>query len=184
VREGLDRFPAGSRDQVLLLFSAHSLPTRVINRGDPYPQEVGASVQAIVEELKLPNPYLLAYQSAVGPVAWQGPSTEQVIRDLGRQGQRKVLVVPVAFTSDHIETLAEIDLEYGALAKECGISEFHRAAALNAAPGFLRALGEIASRHLAAGEASSTQYPLRCPGCSNPECRQIVNPNKPGVWRP
>src|SRR5206468_3128381 len=83
VREGLQRFPPETRDRALLLFSAHSLPLHIIDRGDPYPQEIGASVQRVVEQLTAPNPYLLAYQSEVGPVRWLGPHTEQIIRMLG-----------------------------------------------------------------------------------------------------
>ncbi len=85
----LTRFDAADRDQVLLLFSAHSLPLDVIDRGDAYPQEVGASVQRVVERLGAPNRYLLAYQSDVGPVRWLGPSTEQVIRRLGARGEKR-----------------------------------------------------------------------------------------------
>src|SRR5688572_1633700 len=83
VREGMEQFEPADRGKVLLLFSAHSLPLNVIDRGDPYPQEVGATVQRVVERLGAPNPYLLAYQSDVGPVRWLGPSTEKVIRRLG-----------------------------------------------------------------------------------------------------
>ena len=89
----MDRHFVGSeyqaeRDHVVLLFSAHSLPLNVIDRGDPYPQEVGASVQRVVELLGVSNPYILAYQSEVGPVRWLGPSTEQVIRRLGARAVR------------------------------------------------------------------------------------------------
>jgi ferrochelatase len=161
---------------VLLLFSAHSLPLDVIDRGDAYPQEVGASVQRVVECLKVPNPYLLAYQSDVGPVRWLGPSTEQVIRQFGARGQRELLVVPIAFTSDHIETLSELDREYGEVAHQVGITQYERAPALNDRPRFLDALAEIARDHLASGAPHSTQYPMRCAGCSNPQCRNILNP--------
>jgi protoporphyrin/coproporphyrin ferrochelatase len=173
VRQGLQQYPPETRDQALLLFSAHSLPLHIIDRGDPYPQEVGASVQRVVEALGAPNPYLLAYQSEVGPVRWLGPSTERVIRQLGEKGHKDVLVVPIAFTSDHIETLSELDREYGALAEEVGIVNYHRVPALNDRPGFIDALADIAREHLASGRAFSTQYPGRCPGCVNPACRQI-----------
>jgi protoporphyrin/coproporphyrin ferrochelatase len=148
----------------------------VIDRGDSYPQEVGASVQAVVEALAAPNPYLLAYQSEVGPVRWLGPRTEEVIRRLGRRGHKQVLVVPIAFTSDHIETLSELDREYGEVAHHAGISEYRRAPALNDRPRFLDALAEIVRDHLHSGEAYSTQYPTRCAGCTNPQCRNILNP--------
>ena len=143
VQEGLSRFAPSVRDRVTILFSAHSLPLDVIDRGDSYPQEVGASVQRVVECLGAPNPFILAYQSDVGPVRWLGPSTEQVIRRLGGRGQRELLVVPIAFTSDHIETLSELDREYGEVAHEVGITQYVRAPALNARPRFLDALAEI-----------------------------------------
>ena len=176
VREGLDQFASSDRGKVLILFSAHSLPLDVIDRGDSYPQEVGASVQRVVECLQAPNPYLLAYQSDVGPVRWLGPSTEQVIRRLGARGQKHVLVVPIAFTSDHIETLSELDREYGEVAHEVGITEYRRAPALNDRPRFLDALAEIVNEHLHSDAAHSTQYPMRCAGCTNPQCRNILNP--------
>ncbi len=176
VKEGLSQFEPAVRDQVLLLFSAHSLPLDVIDRGDAYPQEVGASVQGVVERLGAPNRYLLAYQSDVGPVRWLGPSTEQVIRRLGARGEKRVLVIPIAFTSDHIETLSELDREYGEVAHQAGITEYRRAPALNDRPRFLGALAAIVHQHLRSGERHSTQYPLHCAGCSNSQCRNILNP--------
>jgi ferrochelatase len=176
VRDGLAEFAPSVRDQAVILFSAHSLPLDVIDRGDSYPQEVGASVQAVVEALRAPNPYLLAYQSDVGPVRWLGPSTEQVIRRLGARGHKHLLVVPIAFTSDHIETLSELDREYGEVAHQAGITGYVRAPALNDRPRFLDALAEIVADHLASGASYSTQYPLRCAGCTNSQCRNILNP--------
>jgi ferrochelatase len=176
VRDGLEQFDPAQRDRVLLLFSAHSLPLDVIDRGDAYPQEVGASVQAVVERLGRPNPYLLAYQSEVGPVRWLGPSTEKVIRRLGARGVKQLLVVPIAFTSDHIETLSELDLEYGEVAHQAGITEYRRTPALNERPRFLDALADVVRQHLASGQPSSSLYRTRCPGCENPQCRQILNP--------
>jgi ferrochelatase len=104
VRLGLEQFQEGEREDVLLLFSAHSLPLSIIDRGDPYPQEVGASVHEVLKAGAFPNEFLLSYQSEVGPVRWLGPSTEQVIRELGAKGKKKVLAVGIAFTCDHIET--------------------------------------------------------------------------------
>jgi ferrochelatase len=176
VRDGLEQFDPASRDQVLLLFSAHSLPLDVIDRGDAYPQEVGASVQAVVDRLGRPNPYLLAYQSEVGPVRWLGPSTEKVIRRLGARGVKQLLVVPIAFTSDHIETLSELDLEYGEVAHRVGITEYRRTPALNDRPRFLDALADVVRQHLASDQPYSSLYRTRCPGCKNPQCRQILRP--------
>jgi ferrochelatase len=176
VRDGLQQFEPQDRPKVLILFSAHSLPLDVIDRGDSYPQEVGASVQRVVECLGVGNPYLLAYQSDVGPVRWLGPSTEQVIRRLGARGHKHLLVVPIAFTSDHIETLSELDREYGEVAHEVGITDYRRAPALNDRARFLDALAAIVRDHLDSGTLYSSQYTTRCAGCTNPQCRNIVNP--------
>jgi ferrochelatase len=176
VHEGMSRFDPSDRDKVVVLFSAHSLPLDVIDRGDSYPQEVGASVQRVVEKLAFPNPYLLAYQSDVGPVRWLGPSTEQVIRRLGGRGQRHLLVVPIAFTSDHIETLSELDREYGEVAHQVGITHYVRAPALNDRSSFLDALADIVRDHFASGAPYSSQYRTRCAGCTNPQCRNILSP--------
>jgi protoporphyrin/coproporphyrin ferrochelatase len=176
VRDGLGQFDSRDRDTALILFSAHSLPLDVIDRGDAYPQEVGASVQRVVEQLGKSNPYLLAYQSDVGPVRWLGPNTAQVLRRLGAHGHKHVLVVPIAFTSDHIETLSELDLEYGEVAHQAGITHYKRAPALNDRPLFLDGLANIVRDHLASGAPHSSQYPLHCAGCTNPQCRNILNP--------
>lgn len=173
VREGLERIPANRRDHALVMFSAHSLPLSVIDRGDSYPQEVSATVEAVMARLGHSHPYLLCYQSEVGPVRWLGASTERVIRQLGERGQREVVVVPIAFTSDHIETLSELDIEYAHLAKEVGITHFVRAPALNDRPRFLDALADLVATHLDAGRPHSRQYRMRCAGCTNPACRAL-----------
>ena len=179
VKQGLAQFSDEERDDVLILFSAHSLPLSVINRGDAYPAEIGASTHEVMKRLDYSHEYLVSYQSDVGPVPWLGPSTEKVIEDLGEKKRRNVLVVGIAFTSDHIETLHELDIEYGEVAHKAGISNFKRAPALNGLPVFQDALAEIVHEHLQAGEACSKQYGLRCPGCVNPQCRNILNPVAP-----
>ncbi|MFH1765554.1 MAG: ferrochelatase [Gemmatimonadota bacterium] len=176
VQDGLGQFREDEQDDVLLMFSAHSLPLSIIDRGDPYPQEVGASVHEVLKAGGFKNQFVLCYQSEVGPVPWLGPSTEHVIRELGAKGRKRILVVGIAFTSDHIETLSEIDIEYAHLARSVGITEFRRAPAFNGEPLFQDALAEIVLDHLRSGEACSSQYGLRCPGCTNPQCRDILNP--------
>ena len=179
VEAGLAGFSDADREDALILFSAHSLPLGVINRGDAYPAEVGASVHEVMKRLGYRHEYLLSYQSDVGPVPWLGPSTETVLEELGKKKRRNVLVVGIAFTSDHIETLHELDIEYGELARHAGIANFRRAPALNGSPLFQDALAEIVLEHLGRGEACSPQYGLRCPGCVNPQCRNILNPVAP-----
>ncbi|GAB5579523.1 ferrochelatase [Prionailurus iriomotensis] len=117
----LDHFPPEKRSEVVILFSAHSLPMSVVNRGDPYPQEVGATVQRVMDKLGYSNPYRLVWQSKVGPMPWLGPQTDETIKGLCERGRKNILLVPIAFTSDHIETLYELDIEYSqVLANECG----------------------------------------------------------------
>ncbi len=170
-RRALETVPAGERDDALILFSAHSLPLGVIDRGDAYPAEVAASVAAVMERLSIPNAHQLSFQSDVGPVRWLGPSTEIVLKQLGARRQRAVIVVPIAFTSDHIETLSELDIEYAHVAREAGITHYIRADALNAEPRFLDALSDIVSSHLAGNAPTTPNYGHRCPGCTNSYCR-------------
>lgn len=181
IREGLKQFPEDVRDEVSILFSAHSVPMKVVNRGDQYISEVAATVQHVMKDINFSNRYVLAWQSKVGFLPWMGPSTSDVIKGYGRQGHRYVMVVPIAFTSDHIETLFEIDIEYAEEAHEAGIEMFKRAPSLNGSKKFQAALGEIVADHLASGEACSPQYAINCSGCVNSSCRIIVNPVAPYV---
>ena len=183
VRQGLEQFEPEERDRVVLLFSAHSLPLDVIDRGDTYPQEVGASVQRVVELLGVQNRYVLAYQSDVGPVRWLGPQTEQVIRRLGARGEKRVLVVPIAFTSDHIETLSELDREYGEVAHQAGITQYKRAPALNDLPLFLDALAEMVREHLASGEVLHQPVPDALRRLREPSMPQRAQPAARAVRR-
>jgi protoporphyrin/coproporphyrin ferrochelatase len=90
----------------------------VVNRGDSYVLEVSASVAAVMNRLSHTNPYRLVWQSQVGPSAWMGPQTRDALKGLARLGKKHVVLVPIAFTTDHIETLYELDLEYGEEARE------------------------------------------------------------------
>jgi ferrochelatase len=113
-----EHYPPEKRDSVILLFSAHSLPMSVVNRGDTYPSEVASTVSAVMDRLQHRNPYRLVWQSQVGPAPWLGPRTDKALEGFAKQGYTDVMLVPIAFTSDHIETLFELDLEYGHLGKE------------------------------------------------------------------
>jgi ferrochelatase len=184
VRSGLAEFEPSDRDQVVLLFSAHSLPLGIIDRGDAYPAEIGASVHEVMQRLGYRHQYMISYQSEVGPVRWLGPSTESVLEELGRKRRSHVLVVPIAFTSDHIETLHELDIEYRELAERAGIHHFRRAPAMNGMPEFQAALAAVVHQHLASGEACHPNYGFRCPGCVNPQCRNILKPVAPYLRTP
>lgn len=179
----LQKFPEEKREDVVILFSAHSLPLAVVNRGDPYPQEVGATVQRVMERLGYCNPYRLVWQSRVGPMAWLGPQTDEVIKGLCERGKKNLLLVPIAFTSDHIETLHELDIEYSEeLAQECGVENIRRAESLNGNPLFFKALAALVQSHLQSDESCSRQLTLRCPMCTNPTCgetREFFSSQKP-----
>lgn len=126
-----------------------------------------------MQAIGLRNPHLVSFQSEVGPVRWLGPSTEKVIEQFAKSGRKNLLIVPIAFTSDHIETLSELDIEYAELAHSLGMTGFRRAPALNVRTEFLDALADIVAQHLAARTPWSPQYVTRCPGCTNDQCRGI-----------
>ena len=130
-------------DEVQVLFSAHSIPTRYLEEGDPYLDQTRETVELIATELGRKNPYRLVFQSKLGPVEWLGPPINDVIVELGRNGVGHVLVVPVSFVSEHIETLYELDIQYRKVAADAGIEEFRRVPALNCDPTFIKALREI-----------------------------------------
>ena len=167
----LATYPEEIRDSVVILFSAHSLPMSVVNRGDPYPAEVAATVWAVQQRLGFKNPYRLCWQSQVGPSAWLGAQTSDTVNNLVKKGQKDLVLVPIAFTSDHIETLFEIDQEVIHEANELGADgRVRRAESLNGSPTFIDALADVASQHLRGGEVCSRQMGLRCPGCKNERC--------------
>jgi ferrochelatase len=142
IRESLQKFSKTEDEQIHLLYSAHSIPARYVQEGDPYLEQTEQSVALINERLGNMYPSVLAFQSRVGPVKWLGPATKDVLADLGRGGATRVLAVPVSFVSDHIETLQEIDIYYRRLAIKSGIKEFHRVPSLNLFPKFIDALAD------------------------------------------
>ncbi|MGL5034423.1 MAG: ferrochelatase [Microcystaceae cyanobacterium] len=131
-------------DEAHLFFSAHGVPQSYVEEaGDPYQQEIEACTRLIMQTLNRPNPHTLAYQSRVGPVEWLKPYTEDALRELGEQGVNDLLVVPISFVSEHIETLQEIDIEYREIAEEAGIHNFQRVPALNTYPVFIDSLTQM-----------------------------------------
>ncbi|KAI6088829.1 ferrochelatase-domain-containing protein [Hypoxylon rubiginosum] len=170
IEKTLAEYPKDKRDQVVLLFSAHSLPMSVVNRGDPYPPEVAATVYAVMQRLKFSNPYRLCWQSQVGPQPWLGPQTQSSVEEYIAKGQKDLVLIPIAFTSDHIETLYELDKE---VIGESGHADtVKRVESLNGNPIFIDALANIAKSHLDSGIACSYQMGLRCPGCKSERCAE------------
>ena len=147
IAQELDQF--AHPEQVYLFFSAHGVPLSYVEEaGDPYQREIEDCTNLIIQTLNRPNPHTLAYQSRVGPVEWLKPYTEDAIKELGAEGVKDMLVVPISFVSEHIETLQEIDIEYRELAEESGIHNFRRVPALNTYPLFINSLGELVFKAL------------------------------------
>ena len=143
VRDAFQRIPARRRADTVILFSAHGLPQKFIDEGDPYVEHIEATRAGILKRLNVPNRQLLAYQSRTGPVKWLGPGTEETIEALGREGVKDLLVVPLSFVSDHIETLYEVDLLFEETARNAGITGYFRPDALNTHPVFIDALAQL-----------------------------------------
>ena len=137
IEEGLAGFDG---EPVDLLYSAHSLPAQFITEGDPYALHLQQTIRAV--EAVTGKQGRLCYQSRSGPVEWLGPSTPEVIRETAARGGKDLLVVPLSFVSDHVETLYEIDIEYRQMAEELGL-RFAATRALNDDPQFIAALRRL-----------------------------------------
>lgn len=154
---------AGSPANPRVLFSAHGLPQRVVDRGDPYQWQVEQTAAAVRAKLPATWETRVSYQSRVGPLQWIGPSTDDEVRAAGTEN-RGLIVSPIAFVSDHVETLVELDIEYAQLALEAGVPFYLRAPALGAAPRFIAALADLAERALdAPGKLQSESGGRLCP---------------------
>jgi ferrochelatase len=152
IREGIESFHIKSeiknpksKIDIHVLFSAHSLPQEFIDRGDPYVDHIKGTISEITK--LLPVIWHLSYQSKTGPVKWLEPSTEDKLEELAREGARNVLVVPISFVSDHIETLYEIDILYQNMAQELGIT-LKRVNSLNIHPVFVKALADMVMQNV------------------------------------
>ena len=154
VRQAWNTIPPDRRGRTVVLFSAHGLPQKFIDEGDPYVTHIEATRRGILDRLAIPNRQLLAYQSRTGPVKWLGPGTEETLAELGHEGVTDVLVVPLSFVSDHIETLYEVDLLFADAARKAGITGYYRPAALNASPLFIDALAGLVHAHVNAPRPS------------------------------
>jgi len=150
VRPLLDKARAHGAPRIL--FSAHGLPKKVIARGDPYQWQVERTAAAVAARLEAGTDWRICYQSRVGPLEWIGPATEAEIRRAGADGA-PVVVVPIAFVSEHVETLVELDVEYAELARHVGVPAWFRAPTVDARPAFIAALVDVVRQALTSGEA-------------------------------
>ena len=153
----------GSPPNPRVLFSAHGLPKRVVEAGDPYQWQVEQSVAAVKRALPSEWDTRICYQSRVGPLQWLGPSTEAEVIAAARD-LTGIIVAPISFVSEHVETLVELDIEYAQLAAERGAPFYLRAPALGAAPRFIDALADLVERAMQApGKVQSEAGGRICP---------------------
>ncbi len=148
IDEGLNKFSELENGDVELLFSAHSLPESLVKKGDPYQAQVLETIRLIMELRNNSEKHHISYQSKVGPVKWLQPSTHNKIKELGGVGVKNLLVIPISFVSDHIETLYELDVEYRKVARENGISNYKVMTALNDSPDFIAHLHELVLKEI------------------------------------
>jgi protoporphyrin/coproporphyrin ferrochelatase len=144
IEEALDRFPIGRRPEIV--FSAHSLPQSIIDKGDPYQRQIEETVRLLMKRGGWPNRHRLCYQSKVGASKWLQPSLHRTLRELAAEQVRDLCIVPVSFVSDHVETLGEIDHEAREEAAELGFRQFEMTAGLNDSPKFIAALASLVMR--------------------------------------
>ncbi len=137
--------------EVDMVFSAHSLPVAVVEKGDPYQRQIERTVDLVWSRGRWAGRRYLCYQSKVGASKWLQPSMHATIKRLAAEGSRAVLVIPISFVSDHVETLHEIDIEHRAQAVELGIARYSMVAGLNDSPGFIRVLGRLVRGRLGEG---------------------------------
>ena len=142
LRQALRALPDPDPTRVECLFSAHGLPQKFVRAGDPYEQQIRATYEAIRAQLGWPHT-TLCYQSRVGPLEWLRPYTDDVIRQKAAAGAKQILVYPIAFVSDHIETLFELGITYAQLARDLGVSHYRVVPALNAQPRLIAALRDL-----------------------------------------
>jgi ferrochelatase len=146
VREELSKFPDQDAARAHIVFSAHSVPVRYIEEGDPYLEQTKQTVKLVMDRIGAHRPYTLSFQSKVGPVKWLEPATDATIRKLAAEGVSQMLLVPVSFVSEHSETLYEMDILYGHLAEDVGVAHYRRAPALNCRADFIEALANLVER--------------------------------------
>ncbi len=147
IEAGLEYFHELLRDDVQILFSAHALPQKFIDRGDPYLEQVMATVKGVMERLP-GRSWHVGFQSRSGPVQWMEPGTEEVIDRLAADGCESLLIVPVSFVCDHIETLYEVDVEYVRHAIGKGIRTVFRSPSLNDQADFLEGMVALVRDHM------------------------------------
>ena len=162
IRPALDA-AAGHEKPARLLLTAHGLPKRIVQAGDPYPNQVETTAAAVIGALNQPGlDWTVCYQSRVGPVEWIGPATDDEIRRAGRD-KVPLVVAPISFVSEHSETLVELDLDYRDLAAASGVPAYHRIPTVGTEPGFIQSLATLVRNACTANRIGGcASDPARC----------------------
>jgi protoporphyrin/coproporphyrin ferrochelatase len=148
IDETILRFPSEIQSKVQLVFSAHGTPVSLVKKGDPYSKQIKQTVDAVMKARNYTHTHHLCYQSKVGPLKWLEPSTDKLIEELSAKGKKNLLIIPISFVSDHVETLFELDIEYRHVADKCGIDNYIVMKGLNDSTMFVEALTELVKREL------------------------------------
>jgi ferrochelatase len=148
IDETLLKFPEPARQDVQIVFSAHGTPVSYVKKGDPYSRQIGETIEMVMRRRDHSHGHHLCYQSKVGPARWLEPATDDMIRMLANAGKRNLLIVPISFVSDHVETLFELDIEYRHIAQEAKIENYIVMEGLNDSPYFTRALQSLVENKL------------------------------------
>lgn len=163
-----ERFTEEERASLHFLFSAHGTPTSDVEEGDPYSHQIAATVAEVMARRGNDYPYHLSFQSRVGPVKWLEPYTQDALRRLGSEGVRNLLVIPVAFVTDHIETLHELDIELREVAEANNIHRYEVMYALNANPLFIAAMADVVEERYAGRLGPSVRSEIIQPSFPQP----------------
>ncbi len=175
INDGLKKFQEINPTDIDLVFSAHGVPVSFIEKGDPYQLQVECTVREVLNRGKWKSPTVLCYQSKVGPQRWIGPSLVDTINALAHKGRKHILVIPIAFVTEHIETLHEINIEVREEAEHLGVEQFETMKALNDHPLFIQCLKDLVLSTIQSGENvdskckrfadsnRSKHFPVLCP---------------------
>ncbi|MHB9040307.1 MAG: ferrochelatase [Melioribacteraceae bacterium] len=143
IDETILRFPEQVRKEIQIVFSAHGTPVSLVKKGDPYSNHIQQTVEAVMNARNHSHKHHLCFQSKVGPMKWLEPSTASMIESLTSENKKNLLIVPISFVSDHVETLFELDIEYRHVADKAGIENYIVMKGLNDSELFVQALAEL-----------------------------------------
>jgi ferrochelatase len=152
INEGLQLFGTSNEQNIHLVFSAHGIPVSLVEKGDPYQTHIEATVHSALAKGKWNVSSSICYQSKVGPAQWLKPSLRETIEKLATEDKKYILVIPISFVTDHIETLHEINIEMRQIARQCGIQQFEITSGLNTSPTFISALAQLVKEKISSFE--------------------------------